>query len=216
MKKIHKINQQLKTSNDTRDRLFSIISHDLRGVISSLNLLAQETSEDNMRRIRTGSDTLLIEFDNLLYWSSQHLDNIRIFPEVIDLNEIIDEVIHLLEGQINDKKQRIIYHYSDDCVAFADHNTVRVVLRNILHNAIKYSPENSEIDINITERKMDTRIDISDMGGGFVDHPSSKGLGLGLDLCYDFVKLNKGKLLIDSNKSGSCISIVLPVDESTQ
>lgn len=212
-RKIRKINRQLMASNITRDRLFSIISHDLRGVIASLNILSKKEDLDNMRRIHDSSDMLLIEFDNLLYWSSQHLDKIKLNQKVIDLNEIIDEIIKLLETQISEKNQRIIYNYSDEFIAYADQDTIRVVLRNILHNAIKYSPLDSEIIIKMVESQGQVCIDVYDKGTGFGNDQSDKGLGLGLNLCRDLLKLNGGRLEIKSSEDGSCVSVILKVVE---
>ena len=214
IRKIKRINIQLTESNDTRDRLFSIISHDLRGVILSIHSFASKPSQNSNRKIKDGTDKLLIEFDNLLYWSSKHLDKIIMHPELIDLNEMIDEIVDLFEFQISQKNIIIKLNLDEESVAYADYNTIRVVIRNILHNAIKYSPKNSVIEINVKEIDNNTRIDIVDSGSGFdVEQKSKKGLGLGLDLSKDFINLNKGEILIDSSCDGSSVSILLPSDE---
>jgi len=209
LKKENRINLQLKNSNKTKDRLFSIISHDLRGSVVSINLLSQSEGADNLRLIKKGSDVLLLEFDNLLNWSAEHLDKIILHPKNLDLNEIIEETIDLLKTQILDKNINIIKEYKEDCIAFADENTIRIVIRNILHNAIKYSPEKSEIRISIEENETITKIEIKDNGCGFEFNHQSKGLGIGIDLCIEFMKLNEGELIIDSDEKGSKVSIVL-------
>ena len=210
VRKESRLNLQLKQSNNTKDRLFSIISHDLRGVIASINLLSQDERVENFSKIRKGSNGLLLEFDNLLNWSAEHLDKIELHPKVLDLNEIIEETIFLLKTQITDKKISLIKEYTEDYIAFADENTFRIIIRNIIHNAIKYSPENSEIRISILENESSTKIEIIDEGCGFKFNHPSKGLGLGLDLCKEFTTLNEGEIIIDSSEKGSKVSIVLP------
>ena len=210
VRKESRLNLQLKQSNNTKDRLFSIISHDLRGVIASINLLSQDERVENFSKIRKGSNGLLLEFDNLLNWSAEHLDKIELHPKVLDLNEIIEETIFLLKTQITDKKISLIKEYTEDYIAFADENTIRIIIRNIIHNAIKYSPENSEIRISILENESSTKIEIIDEGCGFKFNHPSKGLGLGLDLCKEFTTLNEGEIIIDSSEKGSKVSIVLP------
>jgi len=210
VRKESRLNLQLKQSNNSKDRLFSIISHDLRGVIASINLLSQDERVENFSKIRKGSNGLLLEFDNLLNWSAEHLDKIELHPKVLDLNEIIEETIFLLKTQITDKKISLIKEYTEDYIAFADENTFRIIIRNIIHNAIKYSPENSEIRISILENESSTKIEIIDEGCGFKFNHPSKGLGLGLDLCKEFTTLNEGEIIIDSSEKGSKVSIVLP------
>ena len=216
IRKIKRINSQLRDSNETRDRLFSIISHDLRGVISSIHTISSNSSPNKNAKIKHATDKLLIEFDNLLYWSSKHLDKITIHPELIDLNEMIDEIVDLFESQITQKNIVMQLNLDAESVIYADYNTIRVVIRNILHNAIKYSPKKSKIEINVQEIGNNTKIEILDSGPGFDSEVTTqKGLGLGLDLSKDFVVLNKGEILINSIDEGSSVSILLPFDELT-
>ena len=205
-----RLNEKLNQSNKTKDRLFSIISHDLRGSIVALKVLSQTNELASLMKIKEGSESLLLEFDNLLNWSAEHLSKIILHPKTLDLNEIIKETISLLKTQISDKKIDILKEYKEDCIAFADENTIRIVIRNIIHNAIKYSSENSEIRISIEENEISTKIEITDKGCGFEFNHPSKGLGLGLDLCREFMTLNEGEFLIDSSEKGSRVSIVLP------
>jgi len=204
------LNRKLKETNKIKDRLFAIISHDMRGVVASINLLSQDENPENFQRIRKGSKSLLFEFDNLLNWSLEHQDKIILYPKVLDLNEVIEEEVQLLENQISQKNINIMNQYQEDCIAFADENTIRIVLRNILHNAIKFSPDHSEVKIIISEENAKTKINILDAGCGFnVDH-HSKGMGLGLELCKEFLEMNKSTLLIESSETGSKVSIELP------
>ena len=87
----------------------------------------------------------------------------------------------------------------------------RVILRNILDNAIKYSFYNGEISIKAREDKQYLYLSVIDNGIGFDSDVIKNGYGLGLELCYDFLKLNKGELIIDISKTGSNVSIKLPI-----
>jgi signal transduction histidine kinase len=212
VRRVSRLNEKLEVTNATKDRLFSIISHDLRGSISSIILLAQSEDAESLKIIKKGASSLLLEFDNLLNWSAEHMDKIVLHPKILDLNEIIEETIGLLKTQISDKKLVIKKEYAEDCICFSDENTTKIVIRNILHNAIKYSPINTEIKVVITENDTITKLEIRDNGCGFACNHQSKGLGLGLDLCKEFLKLNNGELVINSTEKGSVVVIILPLD----
>ena len=172
--------------------------------------MSQDEKEENFSKIRKGSESLLFEFDNLLNWSLDNQDKIILYPEIIDVNEIVEEEVKLLVNQILQKNINIINQYEDDYIAFVDKNTIRIVLRNILHNAIKFSPDNSEVIIVIGEENETTKINIVDCGCGFSTNHNSHGMGLGLELCKEFIEINNGELIISSSESGSSIMIVIP------
>ena len=199
----------LKESNESRDRLFSIISHDLRGAVSSIKDLSK--SESNIDKIRNASNSLLLEFDSLLHWSAKHLDNLEYNPKIIDVNEKIDEILSLSSFQANLKKIKIEICFTEEFVVYADENMFKIILRNIINNAIKYSKPESKIIIMAVEENGIFSLSIKDSGFGFNHKYTNKGLGLGLELCKDFLQINNGELIIESSTSGSVISIDLPV-----
>jgi len=210
-RKISKKNKELKESNESRDRLFSIISHDLRGEVSSIKDLSK--SERNIDKIRNVSNSLLLEFDSLLQWSAKHLDNLEYNPKIIDVNEKIDEILSLSSFQANLKKITIEICFTEEFIVYADENMFKVILRNIINNAIKYSKPESKIIIMAVEENGICSLSIKDSGFGFNHQYTNKGLGLGLELCKDFLQINNGELIIQSSKSGSVISIELPVKQ---
>jgi signal transduction histidine kinase len=210
-RKIRKKNKELKESNESRDRLFSIISHDLRGEVSFIKDLSK--SERNIDKIRNVSNSLLLEFDSLLQWSAKHLDNLEYNPKIIDVNEKIDEILSLSSFQANLKKITIEICFTEEFIVYADENMFKVILRNIINNAIKYSKPESKIIIMAVEENGICSLSIKDSGFGFNHQYTNKGLGLGLELCKDFLQINNGELIIQSSKSGSVISIELPVKQ---
>ena len=211
-RRLNKKNKELQESNESRDRLFSIISHDLRGVVSSIKDLSN--SESNIDKIRNASNSLLLEFDSLLYWSAKHLDNLEYNPKIIDVNEKIDEILSLSSFQSNLKNIEVEICFKEEFVVYADENMFKVILRNIINNAIKYSKTESKIRVMASEENGTFSLSIKDSGLGFSHKYTNKGLGLGLELCKDFLKINNGELIIESSTSGSVITILFPVEES--
>ena len=211
-RRINKKNKELQESNESRDRLFSIISHDLRGVVSSIKDLSK--SERNIDKIRNASNSLLLEFDSLLHWSAKHLDNLEYNPKIIDVNETIDEILSLSSFQSNLKNIEVEICFKEEFIIYADENMFKVILRNIINNAIKYSKPKSKISVMAVENNGIFLLSIQDSGFGFSHKYTNKGLGLGLELCKDFLKINNGELIIESSTSGSVITISFPVEES--
>ena len=211
-RRINKKNKELQESNESRDRLFSIISHDLRGVVSSIKDLS--SSESNIDKIRNASNSLLLEFDSLLHWSAKHLDNLEYNPKIIDVNEKIDEILSLSSFQSNLKNIEVEICFKEEFVVYADENMFKVILRNIINNAIKYSKPKSKISVMAVENNGIFLLSIQDSGFGFSHKYTNKGLGLGLELCKDFLKINNGELIIESSTSGSVITISFPIEES--
>ena len=211
-RRINKKNKELQESNESRDRLFSIISHDLRGVVSSIKDLSK--SESNIDKIRNASNSLLLEFDSLLHWSAKHLDNLEYNPKIIDVNEKIDEILSLSSFQSNLKNIEVEICFKEEFIVYADENMFKIILRNIINNAIKYSKPESKIRVMANEENGTFSLSIKDSGFGFSHKYTNKGLGLGLELCKDFLKINNGELIIESSTSGSVITILFPVEES--
>ena len=211
-RRINKKNKELQESNESRDRLFSIISHDLRGVVSSIKDLSK--SERNIDKIRNASNSLLLEFDSLLHWSAKHLDNLEYNPKIIDVNETIDEILSLSSFQSNLKNIEVEICFKEEFIIYADENMFKVILRNIINNAIKYSKPKSKISVMALENNGIFLLSIQDSGFGFSHKYTNKGIGLGLELCKDFLKINNGELIIESSTSGSVITISFPIEES--
>ncbi|MBT7726145.1 MAG: HAMP domain-containing histidine kinase [Flavobacteriales bacterium] len=211
-RRLNKKNKELQESNESRDRLFSIISHDLRAVVFSIKDLSK--SESNIDKIRNASNSLLLEFDSLLHWSAKHLDNLEYNPKIIDVNEKIDEILSLSSFQSNLKNIEVEICFKEEFVVYADENMFKVILRNIINNAIKYSEPERKIRVMAAEENGTFSLSIKDSGFGFSHKYTNKGLGLGLELCKDFLNINNGELIIESSTSGSVVTILFPIEES--
>lgn len=235
-KEISQQNILLEADNKTKDKLLSIISHDLRnplvntkGILNLVNhgMVPEEQAKQLLIQLETqymGTTSLL---DNLLFWlkgqmSGKNLDKVQmpVFPIVKGLE---DEHRMLLE-----RKNISFFNQVDPSLTvLADKEMIRIVLRNLISNAIKFTPENGLIRVYAAADGQETRISIQDSGIGMSSETiqrisakqyyttagtaMEKGSGFGLMLCSDLVNRHGGKLIIESEpRKGSVFTITLP------
>jgi len=222
----------------TRDKLFSIIAHDLRGPIGTLlqvlelltskNDIDEETQRDFLEELKKMSESTFQLLENLLSWSKSQRNEIIFLPEKLYLTRVIKENIHLLKGASSQKEIKIEYNSVDDSIIFADLNMVNLVIRNLLSNALKFSPRGSVITISSTPLDSHIEVAISDQGIGIPQErintmfgankyvttrgtENEAGSGLGLLLCKDFVERNQGTIRVESKQGeGSTFRFTLP------
>ncbi len=230
---------ELKKANDVRNKFFSIIAHDLKNLISSQyslsNFLAEKYSElpehkieEFVKMIEESASRTLNVFEELMIWVHAQTNRIAISPINIQLQTLINNVIELLEVNLKEKEISVVNNISSGNYAFCDENVLKTVLRNILGNAIKFSHKSGRIVISCKNQSVETVVKIQDYGVGMieeelktlfkVDKTSSKkgtngeeGTGLGLILCDELLKLNKGKIWVESVKDkGTAVLFSLP------
>lgn len=236
--KIKQTEIALQEANALKDQLFSIISHDLRSPISSLNHLIEmlqnqwheydkETITDILQTLSTTSNETYKLLENLLQWAnSQSTDSFN--PKQIDLNTIIDEVITLKTVLASNKNITIEKEIVPNAFVFIDADMMKTVLRNLVSNSIKFTPNKGKIIIRIKEMARYYRVSVIDNGIGisqemvstFFDSVTTittpgtnneKGTGLGLKLVKKFVERNNGKLSVNSTTGkGSTFTFTLP------
>ncbi len=230
---------ELNRANNTKDRLFSIIGHDLRGPITSFetangiikNYLDKRNIskvDEMISHVDKSVKSLKLLLDNLLNWSLSQQDEISINLERIELKPILEEVFSVLEDSATLKsvtlRHAITYEY-----IFADRDTVTTVFRNLVSNAIKFSPEASDILIEQKIKEDFVEITVRDQGIGMskdqikkafnIDKSKvrrgtadEKGSGLGLVLVKEFVEMNNGTIRIESEPNkGSSFAVSLPL-----
>jgi signal transduction histidine kinase/Tfp pilus assembly protein PilF len=237
-----KLNKQLEGLNSTKDKFFTIISHDLKTPISSFNNLSgilsdyyNELSEDekikHIKSLKDSSSKIMVLLENLLTWSRIQTEKIKASPENLQLADIINNEVQN-QKQFSDKKNiNIVCKIQPKSYVFADKDMISVVIRNLLSNAIKYSLEDGNIIISTSEDKEFIEIDIVDSGVGIKDEDKTKlfildikhstfgtanekGTGLGLNLCKEFIERNKGRIWFESKLGfGSTFSFTLPKSE---
>lgn len=231
----------LKQSNDLKDRMFSIIGHDLRSPLSAAKLkmdfimrgIVDPKGEDFLDETIFGllktMDEALNLLQNLLGWAKSESDQIQMIPEKLDLNDLVEQTFRLLKLSSDHKKIEMQNNVPQDIFAFADNNMIKTVLRNILSNAIKFTPVEGVIKINSKLEKEKVVLEIEDNGNGISKADIKKilnpnehfsklgtekepGTGLGLVLCQNFVQKNGGTLKIRSEVGkGSTFYFDLPL-----
>ncbi|SHM22861.1 tetratricopeptide repeat-containing sensor histidine kinase [Hymenobacter psychrotolerans] len=232
--------EELGRLNRTKDTLFSIISHDLRSPLSSLysmfSLLALGTLPPermalHTERLKRTLDVTLRLLDNLLNWSAAQMQSDKISPERVHMPVLTEEALALLLGDAERKSILFLTELPDSCIVCADVNMVRLVLRNLVANAIKFTPEGGTITIAAKPVQGQWEISVADTGLGIrpEDFPkifgegghhstlgtaNEKGTGLGLRLCKDFVERNGGRITFESSlNKGTTFRFTLPAAE---
>jgi PAS domain S-box-containing protein len=224
--RIRQQNEELLELNRVKDRLFSIIAHDLRNPFNSIlgfGELVQDSIEredireiaNYSRMIQISSKQAYILLNNLLEWSLSKSGKILFNPEKIDIEDIINESIELLTPNATHKNLIIKKNIENGPGLFADKNMINTVIRNLLANSIKYSNNLGTININATHNGKETIVSIKDNGQGIKEEDISKlfsfenqvstegtynekGTGLGLILCKEFVEKHHGEIWVES------------------
>lgn len=232
-------NLELNRVNSTKDRLFSIIAHDLRSPMNSMEGLS-----DIIRQLlKTGKTekidaiTLHIDntvnrlnslLDNLLSWSLSQINGLHVNKEEIHLKSAILYSVEVQRSALNSKKIELNIDIDDATKVYADQNMLRTVIRNLIGNAIKFTPTGKDITISAYSENRLVHISVKDSGVGIASEKlntifeisgtkisagtdGEKGTGLGLTLCRDFVALNNGSINIKSeNGKGTEVCFSLP------
>jgi signal transduction histidine kinase len=239
--KIQQQNLQLQELNATKDKFFSIISHDLKGPLNSFTsfsgLLMNHTdslSKDEIKMLAKDLDkslkNLFSLLENLLEWSRSQTGNIQFKAEPFDLAAMLEDNRNLLQGQAQNKKINIVNTVNGDLPVQAHKHSINTVIRNLISNAIKFTPEGGTITLAVAQTKEALNVSISDTGVGMsaevmeklfrIDSKHStkgtadeKGTGLGLILCKDFIEKNGGKIWVESKEGkGSVFYFTLPAE----
>ena len=225
--------------NSLKDKMFSVIGHDLRSPLGSvkmtLEFLSETISEASREELQTTVDFLLKTtneafslLDNLLGWGRAQSGNISINKEIVNLADLVNSVYLIHKKNIGAKNIEFLNNVEKGTTICADLNTITAVLRNLLSNAIKFTPNYGSIIISSVNLENLVRIEVKDTGVGIpvenipklfdsTQHlttygtNSESGSGLGLNLCYDFVKRNDGEISVESETGkGTSFYIELP------
>lgn len=239
-KELEELNKKLNQANSDKDKFFSIIAHELRNPLWWFRNLTEVLSKnfDKMSKDKLQSATQALDesaknafhlIDNLLQWSKTELGRIVYKPAVLDIKNLIDENIALVHTIAEAKNIKITNNIPNESIVWADKNMISTVVRNIISNALKYTPSKGFVEINSEIKNKHLIISISDTGIGIDEknikkindeniHYSTlglyheKGSGIGLNLCKKFIYENKGKLNIHSQlNKGTSFSFDLPL-----
>jgi signal transduction histidine kinase len=234
---------ELEDLNETKDKFFSIISHDIRGPVASFQGIGHlikffvESKETNQLlevadHIDQSVDQLSKLLDNLLAWAMQQQGSFPNVPEKLDLNEISNDLVKTLGNMAESKKITLTSTISESIHLWADKNSTMTILRNLVNNSLKFTPEGGSVTIAAKQIEGMAEISVSDTGVGIPkekldklfklqDKKSTygtsgeKGLGLGLQLVYEFMEMNNGSIEVESEEGkGTTFIIRLPLFES--
>ncbi|WP_108808378.1 tetratricopeptide repeat-containing sensor histidine kinase [Aquimarina spinulae] len=231
--------EQLDIANTTKDYLFSVVSHDLRSPVNALKRqhekLLDRIAEKDLLGIKKTADTAITLtestshlLNNVLHWSLEQSEQLFFEPETYPLKPILEHVISDYEYLATTKDIVLNTTLDPSILATVDKESLKIVLRNILDNAIKYTQNEGKITISSGNHATnECFIEIKDTGAGIPPEilakinslhdittdkiDRSKGVGLGLLLCHTLIKKNNGQILFDSEPGkGTTIKIVLP------
>lgn len=230
---------ELTELNALKNKLFSIIAHDLKSPIYALRNLFRNMQQYNLpaKEIKGMLPEIVNELtyttslmENLLQWARSQMYSDAVNPQMIDVTQIMAEVAQLLRLQAEAKQIEIIQQTDTPAYAYADRDMVNLVLRNLLSNAIKFTPEKGKVTIGVYKLLAGVEIYVKDTGMGISPEALEKinednyystkgtigesGTGLGLILSKEFLIRNGGKMNIESQSGkGSIFSFTLPVKE---
>ena len=225
----------LEEVNNIKDRLFSIVSHDLKDSISSIkgfidllkeDSISQEEFYDLVPELSENADSASQLLYNLLNWSKSQMQNLEPNAELFNVQDVFRNKISLVEQKIEQKRIIIIDESRRDFI-YADKSMIEIVIQNLITNAVKFTRINDSITVSNSDHNGKSLICIEDTGVGiskenikklFADSTFStrgtnneKGTGLGLSICKELVELNKGRIWVESTIGiGSKFYIELP------
>lgn len=235
---------ELRKTNETKDKFFSIIAHDLRAPLATFSsfLTALSDSDDSFtpeeiefitKSTQKSLKNLTDLLNNLLQWSRSQMGRLQFNPQPIMLHELTQQTVNLFVEDTSNKSITLTSNVDLDAVAFADANMLDFVVRNLVSNAIKFTPKGGRIVIESVPapepnrlgiRVTDTGVGISPenmqklfvLNSGFttIGTANEKGTGLGLLLCKEFVERNGGALSVES-EIGKGTSFTFTIPRST-
>jgi len=238
-----KLAQELDTSNATLKKFISIIAHDLKNPFNTIigfsdllntefDTLAPEERKlaiDNTYKSAVSAFSLL---EQLLNWARLQTGAFKLEITTINLSELLDEVINLLQASALLKKQSLVKKIPYNLGIYADRNMMLAVFRNLISNAIKFTPEQGGIILSASLSKNLVMVEVRDSGVGIpereigklftIDEPvkttgtsGEKGSGIGLLLCKEYLEKNNGTISVTSREGkGTTFTVTLPLAES--
>ncbi len=233
--------QELKVANQAKERLFSIVAHDLRGPVGNLKMTMELMAEKQMtpevfeflsERLRREVNSAYDCLDTLLSWSAGQLGMIQATPRVLALRDVVRRGVALLAASAANKQIVLENEVPPEVRVRADEDQLLTVLRNLISNALKFTPAGGQVRIGaLREEEGFWRVEVADTGVGISEEKvnalfeygraastsgteNERGLGLGLQICCDFVQQQGGTLAVESTEGeGSIFSFTLPVAE---
>lgn len=226
---IIKYNDELKQLNATKDKFFSIIAHDLKSpfqaflnlntfLVKRLDAYSREEIAELITELGDVADNLFKLLENLLSWSRIQMGKTQFSPNVFPVDQLVDMTLEVLTVSAENKNIDLVKRIEDSVSVYTDPNMFNTILRNLVSNAIKFTPKAGKVTVAAGRNDNSTVISVSDNGIGLsekdqnklfrldVNHSTpgteeEKGTGLGLILCKEMVDKHGGKIWVESEKS---------------
>jgi signal transduction histidine kinase len=241
--KLKQANHELNELNATKDKLFSIIAHDLKSpftsilgfselLIENIRTYGPENSEEFLTHINTTAEHTLTLLDNLLTWAKTQTGQIDFIAENLQPGPIVEEIVVLLNLSATIKNITLNNSVPDDIITYADPNMLKTILRNLVQNAIKFTNSGGTVDILAVTHQNHTVFTVTDNGVGMSKETQKnifridttvitngtaheRGSGLGLILCKEFVEKHGGKIWAESELGKGCdLKFTLPLNRT--
>lgn len=238
-------NHQLSQLNATKDKLFSVIAHDLKNPLSAFQSITEtlhqhlpEMSQEEIKffiaEIYQSSHQLNDLLHNLLQWASAQIGRTPYQPEAFSARNMVDKNIHHLQSQAKEKSIQLFNEVPDAAKLYADRKMILTILRNLLSNAIKFTPEGGEVRFTAASRGAQVVLSVHDTGVGITEEnlpllfridaevqtigsQQEKGTGIGLILCKELAEKNYSHLEVSSTPGqGSTFSLIVPAARSNK
>lgn len=231
-------NRHLARMQKQQEHIFATISHDLRspfnGILGLSRILSQKADSVTPERIQALSSSILESgikvyqlLDELLQWSRSRLQAVSVNPEKISVEQVVLETVEFMQEGLKFKQLTILQKIEPDLLIKADKSLIKTVIRNLIANAIKYSPEMGQITISSKMVSNRIQIAISDQGSGVSEAKAKtlfhtptdselgtideKGFGIGLSICHDFISKQQGDIWLNNEyKNGAQFVISIP------
>jgi signal transduction histidine kinase len=233
-------NKQLSDTIQLKNRIFSVIAHDLRSpvvnILYMLNLLKEEEYKEKYDTFANSSiqyaQLVISLLENMLVWGRDQEDKIKFAPEKRDLADIILTNLSIFKETSDKKEISVNFTQVGNSIAYFDKDLLDIIIRNLLSNAVKYTPRGGRISILLKDKSLTSEgimLKVCDNGIGIPETKqkylftnteiestpgteNEKGTGLGLKLCQELVKINHGTITVDSRiNEGTCFIITLPM-----
>ena len=240
--KISEIAFELKKTNRTKNKLFSIIAHDLKnpfqGIIGFSEMIKEDAEKQNLNKIKKFAEYIFNVsnqtyklLDNLLNFTRSQIGLIKYNPEIINIKELVEEGIVLVQSTAEVKGVKLIDETNQKHTAYADESMISTVIRNLISNAVKFTSEGGYVKVQTENSNEKVVIKIIDCGVGIKEDDISKlfkadlnfttfgtenekGTGLGLVVCKDFTVKNGGTITVESDVGkGSTFTVTLPANK---
>lgn len=231
--------QELEKINQTKNKLFSILGHDLRGPVGQVKncidlFLAGNIDKEEfdilIQSLKKDIDGVYLTLNNTLKWSIAQMDGFKLNKKHITYSELVDSTLNLISPQLEEKGIVILKEFASHSSIMADPDLIQIAIRNVIANAVKFSKVGDQVILGTLESDSKVILFVTDQGVGMMQSQitqilsekiiltdskpgtlAEQGSGLGLQICKEFIRMNDGLLTIESTLGeGTTVFISLP------